>query len=118
MTGSQKGGVAERYIADIYRADGYDILELNFRTRFSELDIVAKCGDTVVIAEVKARAEHTFVPLEQCISAGKIKRLRTAAMLYLQEKGLTECVIRFDAAFVILKDNRPIKYKIQQSAFE
>ena len=34
---------------------GYDILELNFKSRFGEIDIIAKDGEYLVFVEVKYR---------------------------------------------------------------
>ena len=34
---------------------GFSIVSRNFRTRFGEIDLVAKDGDTIVFVEVKAR---------------------------------------------------------------
>ncbi len=49
------GARGEQLAAEHLMRLGYDILERNFRTRWGELDIVARDGRTLVFCEVKAR---------------------------------------------------------------
>ena len=45
--------------AELHRR-GYEILERRYRTRFGEIDIVARDGDVTVFVEVKARDGDDF----------------------------------------------------------
>ena len=44
----------------VLEARGYRILQRRYRTRFGELDIVARHDQTVVFVEVKTRRGHSF----------------------------------------------------------
>jgi putative endonuclease len=49
------GTRGEQLAAEHLQRLGYEILERNFRTRWGELDIVARHGSILVFCEVKAR---------------------------------------------------------------
>jgi putative endonuclease len=81
------GEHGERLAAAHLKARGYELLDKNFRTRFGELDLVARHGRTLVFCEVKTRmAPDPFGPL---VSVGprKRKQLRRMAGQWLNEHG-------------------------------
>jgi putative endonuclease len=86
-------------VSHLQRA-GYRILARNFRTRWGELDIVARQGDTLVFCEVKTRRAHPGWrdPLES-VNHPKQLRLRRMAGQWLAQSGprraMSAC--RFDA---------------------
>src|SRR5947209_412303 len=49
------GSRGEQLAAEHLERLGYEILDRNFRTRWGELDIIARDGPTLVFCEVKAR---------------------------------------------------------------
>src|SRR5436190_24137319 len=84
------GALGERLAADHLAALGYEVLERNFRTRFGELDLVARSDRCLVFGEGKARlggdAPGPFGPL---VSVGRRKRVRVRRMAgqWLHERG-------------------------------
>ncbi|MCR5228087.1 MAG: YraN family protein [Eubacterium sp.] len=93
----------ERIVADYLRGEGYVILEMNYRTRYSEIDVIAQDSRDLVFVEVKYRSSgRAGDPLES-ITASKIKRIRNAALYYLRDKGydIEKTSIRFDAVGVL-----------------
>jgi putative endonuclease len=62
---------------------GYEILGRNVRTRFGELDIVARDGATLVFVEVRSRrGDHLGSP-EESVDARKREKLVSLAEAYL-----------------------------------
>jgi putative endonuclease len=55
LPSAKLGVMGERRAAWFYRLRGYSILGRNVRLRAGEIDLVAKRGATIVIAEVKTR---------------------------------------------------------------
>ena len=89
----QKGeAAAARYYLD----RGCKLLAHGYRTRMGELDLVLREEETVVIAEVKARADTRRGPAAQAVDRAKQRRLILAAERFLQQNGLTEHPVRFD----------------------
>ena len=55
MDSKELGRCGERLAAGYLSSHGYSVLEMNYRCRFGELDIVARRDDMVSFAEVKTR---------------------------------------------------------------
>lgn len=75
----QKGeAAAARYYLD----RGCRLLAHNYRTRMGELDLVLMEGETVVIAEVKARSETRRGPAAEAVGPAKQRRIILAAQRF------------------------------------
>jgi len=71
------GRAAEDLVAARLAKRGWEILERNARTRFGELDIVARDGRALVFVEVKAgRAGSTYGPERPILGVNRRKQLR------------------------------------------
>lgn len=101
------GALAEELVARRLVAAGWEIVERNARTRYGELDIVAREGLTLVFVEVKAaRTDAAFGPERPilAVDARKQRRVRKLATAWMAERrgaGRYE-EIRFDAVGVTL----------------
>lgn len=81
-------------------ARGYEILARNVRTRFGELDLVARQGDLVVFVEVKTRSSAAFGHPVEAVAGRKQARLAGLAAAFLRAQGLDGAPIRFDVVAV------------------
>ncbi len=81
---------------------GYEILARNARTRFGEIDMVARHGEVIVFIEVKSRTSARFGHPSEAIGALKQHRLARLASAYLHGQRLDGCAVRFDAIAVHL----------------
>ncbi len=57
------------------KALGYKILSRNFRTRFGEIDIIAKDRDIIVFVEVKTRSDNSFGLPHESVTPWKLGHL-------------------------------------------
>ena len=95
------GQRAEDIAADFLRAQGLEILERNYRRRLGELDIVARTGDVLIIAEVRTRATDRYGGAAASVDGRKQQRLvRAAAQLLQQRKDFSHLRVRFDVLAV------------------
>src|SRR5512133_2591174 len=99
------GRIAEAEVASRLRREGWQIVERNARTRFGELDLIARDGEALVFVEVKAgRAGSSGGPLRPVLAIGvaKQRRLRALARAWLAERSAVpnHRLIRFDAGGV------------------
>ncbi len=112
------GAQAESHVAELYIKNGYKILSRNFRTRFGEVDLIAKKELTVAVVEVKARAQSSLVPIQEVVDREKCRKIRTTAITFLQKNRLLEHTIRFDVALVSYNGNLDMNCEVIYDAFE
>ena len=66
-------------------AQGYSLIEKNWRTGYGEIDLIVKDEATLVFVEVKTRTTSTYGYPEKSITPKKQEHLIAAAQAYLQE---------------------------------
>ena len=79
---------------------GYAILARRYRTRYGEIDIVARDEDTLVFVEVKARAGGSFCTAAEAVTPQKQRKVAMMAADYLARNGLGEIACRFDVVAI------------------
>jgi putative endonuclease len=90
------GRRAEALAAEHLTARGLTIVDRNFRTRFGEIDLIARDGPTLVFVEVRMRSSPRYGGGIESITAAKRARLIAAANGYLATLS-REPPCRFDA---------------------
>ena len=75
---------------------GYAILDRNFKTRFGEIDMVARDGNTTVFVEVKRREAEGHGRAAEFVTPAKMRKVVNAARIYAARYGLSESPLRFD----------------------
>jgi putative endonuclease len=95
------GQAGEKLAAAWYAAQGYDVIERNWRSRIGEIDLICAQGNLLVFCEVKTR--HTDLlgsPVEAVTRAKQVRLRRLAAeYLFLHTCGCHD--VRFDVAAVL-----------------
>lgn len=98
-------------------ARGYRILQRRYRTRFGELDIVARHEQTVVFVEVKTRRGSNYGDPAGSVTTEKQRRLVAMAVDYLARHALTRTPARFDVVTVTMLAGEAPLVVIYPSAF-
>jgi putative endonuclease len=80
----RRGFVAEYKAALLLLLKGYRIVNLRFRTRAGEIDIIARKRDLVVFVEVKARRDEQVAI--DAVSAATQMRIRAASNVWLSRQ--------------------------------
>jgi putative endonuclease len=112
------GQAAENIAADFLRAKGLEILERNYLRRLGELDIVARDGDVLVIAEVRTRATDRYGGAAASVDPRKQQRIiRAASQLLQQHRDLARLRVRFDVIAVLDMDRETPRVEWIQHAF-
>lgn len=91
-TGDRGEEAALRYLL----REGYTLVERNYRTRFGEVDLILRDGDTLVFVEVKLRRNAAFGSPLEAVTARKQQTIRALAEGYIAEKDLDSQEVRFD----------------------
>jgi putative endonuclease len=111
------GARAEALAADFLRRQGLTIVGRNFRTRFGEIDLIARDGPTLVFVEVRLRSSTRFGGAVESITAAKRARLIQAAREYIARTG-GEPTCRFDAILMQRIDASSIDWRRNVVAVE
>ena len=89
------GRRAERLASLFLMAKGFAILDRRYRTPAGEIDLIARRGNLLVFAEVKARASEDAGV--EAVTAPARRRIEKAAGLFLSRNGrLAACMMRYD----------------------
>ena len=95
---------------------GYDILEINWRFEKTEVDIIARDRNTLVIVEVKTRTSEFFGVPEDSVNRRKQKNLAIAAEEYLEKNNL-DVDVRFDVISITFKEDSAKVFHIKDAFF-
>lgn len=85
---------------------GFTILEKNWRTRFAEMDIIAKDNDTFCFVEVKTRQSLKQGLPREALTLPKQKKMIRAALSYCQINRIDNAPLRFDVVEVFKKEGK------------
>ena len=78
-------------------AQGYAIVAQRYRTRFGEIDIIARDGETLVFVEVRRKSRDDCGTAVESVTPAKQRRVIRMAVDYLARNDLYEkCAVRFD----------------------
>lgn len=88
------GDRAENVVAEYLQREGHEIVERNWRTKFCEIDIVSRRGDTVYFTEVKYRKNARHGDGLAAITPMKQRKMRFAVEVYTaSHPGNTQVVL-------------------------
>jgi putative endonuclease len=96
----ETGIAGEQQACEFLKTKGYTIVDRNFRSRFGEVDIIARLGEDLVFAEVKTRNSRAFGRPSESVGWKKQQRIRKTALYYLMLHPSAEANIRFDVVEV------------------
>lgn len=111
------GKESEALAVSLLRQQGYKILEINYKTKLGEIDIIATDKDTLAFIEVKARHSIRYGVPKYSITPKKKKKISMTALLYLKITGQLNRKARFDVVGIISETPKP-KIEIIKNAFE
>ena len=117
---TRSGAAGEEYAAQWLKKRGYEILRRNYRSRWGEIDIIARDGTYLVFIEVKTRGAGAIATPGAWVDQRKQQKIMKTALCYLSENGL-ELQPRFDVMELFLQtgDGFAVKQvRHLESAFE
>ena len=111
------GRSGEALAAEYLGRRGYRILHRNYRTRQSEIDIIARHRGIIVFVEVKARRSRDYGHPKWAVTPAKQRRISKAALEYLKKERLMDARARFDVEIGKSMDAEPC-IEVFANAFE
>ncbi len=98
MNERDPGKRSEALACEYLTRHGLQLVARNWRSRFGEIDLVLREGDTIVFVEVRLRTSATHGGAGESIDARKRAKLLAAARLYMAGKREQPC--RFDVVLL------------------
>jgi putative endonuclease len=95
----QEQNLYEKIASKFLTLNGYKILQKNFRSRFGEIDIIAKDGKYEVFIEVKGRSRGYLVSGKEAVDFKKQEKIKKTALFYAAKRPAT--FYRFDVLEII-----------------
>ncbi len=102
-TKAEIGARGEQLAADYLREKGFEIVEMNYRYKHAEIDIIAHYQNLLVFIEVKTKSYTTFGNPELAVNDQKINKLQEGAEHYIESTDWRGDV-RFDVVAVITNE--------------
>jgi uncharacterized protein (TIGR00252 family) len=85
MSNYLAGHGAEKRAAEYLKKQGFNIKELNWKTRYCEIDVIAEKEGTVYFVEVKYRRSSMYGSGYEYISQRKLKQMSFAAEIWVSQ---------------------------------
>jgi putative endonuclease len=102
--GKKGEDIARRFL----EKQGYKIIEQNYRTKYAEIDLVAKKGNDLVFIEVRTKIGENFGTPEETINYDKKRKLLRNALAYVSRKKW-KGPYRIDAICIVLKSDYSVE---------
>lgn len=102
MSNKTLGEHGEALARQYLKAQGYQILEENFRNKMGEIDLIVRDGQTICFVEVKTRQSLQQGQPYEAVHSQKIRKLSQMATFYLRYKYRSlEIPSRFDVISIL-----------------
>ena len=112
-----KGQFFEVRARDFLYRQGLRDFQLNFRSRYGEIDLIARDKETLVFVEVRYRQDASFGSPVATVTHGKQQKIIRTARYFLQKNGLTNRMpCRFDVVGITGEPGQ-LEYQWIKNAF-
>lgn len=104
----QTGKIGEELAKDYLEKQGYQILWQNFKTKYAEIDLVAKQKQELVFVEVRTKKGDLFGTPEESLDRKKLRKLQFNAQGYVSRVRWSG-PYRIDAVCIVLKPDNSLE---------
>jgi len=104
------GKIGEDLALDYLKSHSYSILEKNFRSKFGEIDIIAKKLNCLYFIEVKTRSNLDHGYPHEAVNKRKIYHIKKVSQYYLLKNNSPDYKLKV-GVFSILIDGEKIDLK-------
>lgn len=113
----KKGKFGEKQALKYLVKKGYNIIDLNYYTRYGEIDIIATYLGVYIFVEVKTRSDAKFGTPAEAVSRVKQRKMSKTALDFIAKNDLFDTAVRFDVIEVFL-ETRGYNINHIQNAFD
>lgn len=102
------GRLGEELAKKYLQKKGYKIVEQNYRTRYAEIDLIARKKDVLVCVEVRTKVGEQFGTPEETLNPQKLQKVRRNAIAYAARIKWKK-LYRVDAVCIVLGGNHDVQ---------
>lgn len=102
------GKIGEQIAKKYLEKNGYKIIEQNFKTKYAEIDLVARQKNEIVFVEVRTKKGDLFGTPEDSLDKRKLRKLWLNAQGYVN-RVRWQGPYRIDAVCIVLKMDNTIE---------
>lgn len=84
--------------------NGYKILDMNYRTKYGEIDIICSYDDILIFCEIKSRYTNSFGSPMESVTYYKQKQIIRLSKIYLLVNKLYNYNVRYDIIEIIFNN--------------
>ena len=111
------GKLAELKACEYLQKKRYKLLDVNYSSRFGEIDLIMKKRGYICFIEVKMRSAKSIASPSEFVDISKQEKIAKTAALYLQ-KNPTKLQPRFDVVEVFTENGEIKSIKHLENAFQ
>ncbi|WP_195988918.1 YraN family protein [Clostridium sp. D53t1_180928_C8] len=105
------GAYGETIASDFLTTNGYKILDMNYRNRYGEIDIICENDNIIIFCEIKSRYTNTFGSPIESVTYNKQKQIIKLSQVYLLYKKYQNYNVRYDVIEIIF-NNKNASFKL------
>ena len=98
------GTYGENIAKDFLITNGYKILDMNYRNKHGEIDIICKLNNIIIFCEIKSRYTNSFGSPIESVTYYKQKQIINLSQFYIIRNKLFNYDIRYDIIEIILNN--------------
>lgn len=102
------GRIGEEIARKYLEEKGYQIITQNFRTKYSEIDLICQNKKELILVEVRTKKGLGFGSPEESITKKKLKKLWFNAKSYIKISNWKEAY-RIDIICIVLKKDNSVE---------
>ncbi len=111
------GKLAEMKACEYLEKKRYKLIDVNYSSRFGEIDLIMKKGRYICFIEVKMRNEKSIASPKEFVDSSKQSRIIKTAQIYLANN-ICNLQPRFDVVEVFAENNEIKSIKHLENAFQ
>ena len=113
------GQWGEKKAAEFLSANGYQVLERNYKNRLGEIDLIALDRKVLCFIEVKTRRSLAYGRPYESVTRRKQVKIAQVALAYLKHRfGKVDINARFDVVSIVQDNFGQIRIEHIPSAFD
>ena len=99
------GDYGEKIAAEYLKSNGYKILDMNFRNKVGEIDIICTFNNILIFCEIKSRYTNSYGNPIESVTYSKQKQIIKLSNLYILSKKYFNYNIRYDVIEINLNNS-------------